>query len=89
MLRGFAAFAESRSELFIRTETVLEWAASAPSVSRRHDRLRTIRRFACALVTSERNPRPDKRNHHRRWEDHRGCSGEKSDDVVSAFEGRT
>ena len=33
MLRGFAAFAESRSELFVRTETVLEWAASAPSVS--------------------------------------------------------
>lgn len=53
MLRGFAAFAESRSELFVRTETVLEWAASAPSVSRRHDRLRTIRRFACALITED------------------------------------
>ena len=53
MLRSFAAFAESRSELFIRTETVLEWAASAPSVSRRYDRLLTIRRFACALKAED------------------------------------
>lgn len=53
MLKSFAAFADSRSELFIRTETVLEWAASAPSVSRRYDRLQTIRRFACALKAED------------------------------------
>lgn len=53
MLKGFASFAESRHEHFIRTETVLEWAASAPSVSRRHDRLLTIRRFACALKAED------------------------------------
>lgn len=49
MLHSFAAFAQGRSELFIRTDTVLEWAASAPSVRQRHDRLLTIRRLACAL----------------------------------------
>ena len=49
MLRSFGNFAESRSEDFIRTDTVLEWAASAPSLRQRHDRLLTIRRLACAL----------------------------------------
>ena len=49
MLRSFGDFAESRSEDFIRTDTVLEWAASAPSLRQRHDRLLTIRRLACAL----------------------------------------
>jgi len=49
MLHGFAGFAQRRSEEFIRTDSVLEWAASAQSVRQRHDRLRTIRRLACAL----------------------------------------
>ena len=49
MLYSFVAFAESRSESFIRTETVLEWAASAPSTRQRYDRLQTVRRLACAL----------------------------------------
>jgi integrase len=49
MLHSFADFAQGRSEEFIQTESVLEWAASAPSVRQRHDRLLTIRRLACAL----------------------------------------
>ena len=31
-LRSFADFAEQRSEEFVRTDSVLEWTASAPSV---------------------------------------------------------
>jgi integrase len=49
MLHSFADFAQRRSEQFILTASVLEWAASAPSVRHRHDRLRTVRRLACAL----------------------------------------
>lgn len=49
MLRSFANFAQGRSEEFIRTDSVLEWAADAPSVRQRHDRLRTVHRLACAL----------------------------------------
>ena len=39
-LRSFADFAERRSEEFVRADSVLEWAASAPSVRQRHHRLR-------------------------------------------------
>jgi integrase len=49
MLRSFATFAENRSEQFILTETVLEWAANAPSIRQRHDRLLIVRRLAYAL----------------------------------------
>jgi len=49
MLHSFADFAQERSEDFIQTDSVLEWAASAPSVRQRHDRLLTVRRLACAL----------------------------------------
>jgi len=49
MLHGFAAFAESRSEQFVQTDTVLEWAKSAPSPRQRYDRLLTVRRLACSL----------------------------------------
>ena len=48
-LRSFADFAERRSEGFVRADSVLEWAASAPSIRQRHDRLRTVYRLACAL----------------------------------------
>jgi integrase len=48
-LRSFADFAEQRSEEFVRADSVLEWAESAPSIRQRHDRLRTVYRFACAL----------------------------------------
>ena len=49
MLHSFASFAESRSEQFIQTDTVLEWAKSAPSPRQRHDCLLTVRRLACSL----------------------------------------
>lgn len=53
MVLNFADFATSRSEEFIRTETVIEWAASAPSVRQRHDRLLVIRRLAAALSAED------------------------------------
>jgi integrase len=53
MLHSFATFAQARAEQFIRTDTVLEWAASAPSVRQRHDRLLTVRRLACALAAED------------------------------------
>jgi integrase len=49
ILHSFAVFAESRSEQFIRADTVLEWAAKAPTIRRRYDRLFIVRRLACAL----------------------------------------
>lgn len=54
MLRSFADFARARSEEFVQTESVLEWAASAPSVRQRHDRLLTVRRLACALNAEDK-----------------------------------
>jgi integrase len=43
---GFAAFAEARNERDVRTETVLTWAAEAPSTTGRRGRWRVGRRFA-------------------------------------------
>lgn len=48
-LCSFADFAEQRSEEFIRTDSVLEWAGQAPSVRQRHDRLLIVHRLACTL----------------------------------------
>lgn len=50
MLESFAAFAEGRSEQFIRAETVLDGATGAPSIRQRYDRLLTVRHLACALM---------------------------------------
>jgi integrase len=46
VLRHFAAFAEPRGDDHVRTETVLAWAAEAPSAAGRRGRLRIVRRFA-------------------------------------------
>ena len=74
MLRSFGAFAEGRSELFIRTETVLAWAASAPSVRQRCDRLLTIRRLARALkAEDERHEVPPSDVFGRAPRSHRKC----------------
>ncbi|MGA2595130.1 MAG: tyrosine-type recombinase/integrase [Bryobacteraceae bacterium] len=54
MLHSFADFAQGRSEEFVHTDSVLEWAASAPSVRQRHDRLLTVRRLACALNAEDK-----------------------------------
>jgi hypothetical protein len=53
-LRSFADFAERRSEEFVRADSVLEWAASAPSVRQRHHRLNIVHRLACALHAEDR-----------------------------------
>ena len=54
MLHSFADFAQGRSEEFVQTDSVLEWAAGAPSVRQRHDRLLTVRRLACALNAEDK-----------------------------------
>jgi integrase len=46
VLRHFAAFAELRGDDHVRTETVLAWAAEAPSAAGRRGRLLIVRRFA-------------------------------------------
>jgi integrase len=53
-LHSFADFAQGRSEEFVQTDSVLEWAAGAPSVRQRHDRLLTVRRLACALNAEDK-----------------------------------
>ena len=70
MLHSFADFAQGRSEEFIQTDSVLEWAASAPSVRQRHDRLLTVRRLACALNAEDKRhqvPPTDVFGRARRW----------------------
>jgi integrase len=54
MLHSFADFTHERSEEFIHTDSVLEWAASAPSVRQRHDRLLTVHRLACVLNAEDK-----------------------------------
>ncbi len=46
LLRNFTAFAEARGDCYVRTETVLAWAAEAPSAAQRRQRLLIVRRFA-------------------------------------------
>jgi integrase len=53
LLHSFAEHAESRSEQYIRGDTVLEWAANAPSVRQRHGRLLIVRRFACEISAED------------------------------------
>jgi integrase len=48
-LRSFAAFAEERGDIFIRAETVLDWAALSPSDYARRQRLLAVRRAALFL----------------------------------------
>jgi integrase len=48
MLNGFAAFAEARGDVVVRTATALEWAALGSSQPRRHKRLLMVRSFALA-----------------------------------------
>ncbi len=46
LLRLFARFADAREEDVVRTHTVLEWAAQAPTAGTRRGRLHIVRRFA-------------------------------------------
>ncbi len=53
LLRHFARFAESREDDFVRTTTVIDWAAEAPSVDQRRKRLATVRRFAQKMLAED------------------------------------
>jgi integrase/recombinase XerD len=46
LLRGFAEFSDTRGESFVRTNTALDWAGSAPSVYQRARRLNEVIRLA-------------------------------------------
>jgi integrase len=46
LLRAFARFASGRGQAHVRTGSVVEWAAGAPSPQERQHRLRTLARFA-------------------------------------------
>jgi integrase/recombinase XerD len=45
-LRNFVKFATKRGEVFVRTQSALDWAAQAPSPSQRGNRLDVVRLFA-------------------------------------------
>ena len=46
LLRDFARFASDHSEIHVRRQTAIDWAAKAPSPSQRERRLGMVRRFA-------------------------------------------
>lgn len=48
MLKSFAAFAEARGDVVVRTATALQWAVLGSSQPRRHKRLLMVRSFALA-----------------------------------------
>jgi integrase len=49
LLRGFLRAAQTNGDTLVRTETVLAWAAQAPSPPQRRLRLLTVRRFALMM----------------------------------------
>ena len=53
LLRHFAAFAEPRGDSYVRAETVLAWAAKAPSAAQRRDRLLLVRRFSLKMQAED------------------------------------
>ncbi len=53
LLRHFAAFAEPIGDHCVRTETVLVWAAKAPSAAQRRQRLLVVRRFALEMQAED------------------------------------
>lgn len=53
LLRNFSRFAAQRGDPYVRTQTVLDWAAQAPSLPQRHNRLATVRRFALAMQAED------------------------------------
>jgi len=54
-LHSFARFASERGENHIRSQTVIEWAAGAPSSSAREKRIRTLHRFARYIRAEDKN----------------------------------
>ena len=53
LLRHFVAFAAPRGDRWVRAETVLSWAAQAPSAPQRRNRLLVVRRFALEMQAED------------------------------------
>jgi integrase len=53
LLRHFATFAEPLGDDWVRTETVLDWAAEAPSAAQRRQRLLVVCRFALEMQAED------------------------------------
>src|SRR5437867_1639607 len=53
LLRRFAEFAEARGGSIVRSQTVLGWAAEAPSAPQRRERLNVVRRFALHMQAED------------------------------------
>lgn len=54
LLRRFAGFAEARGESIVCSQTVLDWAAEAPSAPQRRERLNVVRRFALHMQAEDK-----------------------------------
>lgn len=46
LLRSYARFAITRGDMYVKTQTVIDWASLAPSNTQRFNRLTTVCRFA-------------------------------------------
>jgi integrase len=53
VLRRFGRFAQARGDSVVRTQTVIEWAAEAPSAPQRRGRLLVVRRFALHMQAED------------------------------------
>lgn len=53
LLRSFARFATKRKELHISTQTAIQWASLAPSLSQRRRRLHEVIRLARHLIAED------------------------------------
>jgi integrase len=53
LLKNFSIFASQKGDAYVYTQTVLDWAARAPSPPQRHNRLATVRRFALAMQAED------------------------------------
>lgn len=59
LLRSFARSATSRGDIYVRTESVIEWASEAPSLGQRDRRLKAVVRMAKHLwVEDDRHEVP-------------------------------
>lgn len=52
-LRRFGAFAQARGDSIVRSQTVIDWAAEAPSAPQRRERLNVVRRFALHMQAED------------------------------------
>jgi integrase/recombinase XerD len=57
LLRSFAAFSDAAGKQYISSETAIEWAQSAPSLSQRARRLGQVIRFARYICAEDLHPK--------------------------------